>query len=154
MRLFDKMLPQAIKNGVMDAVPATNLAVLDKLKEAGKKIAIVTSRSYIEVKPMISLDHPLGSRIDAFYHRDNSDHLKPDPRVFNKALYEFDVTPNEAVYVGNALKDGFAAKGADLYFVAVLESGLVSKQDFANVNINVDFYADKFTDSLDFILQH
>ncbi len=154
MRRFDKMLPEAIKNGRMDAIPERNLAVLDKLKADGKKIAVVTSRSYIEVKPMISLDHPLGTRIDAFYHRDNSEHLKPDPRVFNKALYEFDVTPQETVYVGNALKDGFAAKGADLYFVAVLESELISKQDFANVNIEVDAYADKFTDTLDFILQH
>lgn len=154
MRRFDKMLPEAIKSGRMDAIPERNLAVLDKLKADGKKIAVVTSRSYIEVKPMISLDHPLGTRIDAFYHRDNSEHLKPDPRVFNKALYEFDVTPQETVYVGNALKDGFAAKGADLYFVAVLESELVSKQAFANVNIEVDAYADKFTDALDFILQH
>jgi len=154
MRRFDKMLPKAIEEGRMDAIPERNLAVLDKLKENGKKIVVVTSRSYVEVKPMISLYHPLGNRIDAFYHRDNSDHLKPDPRVFNKVLYEFDVTPNETVYVGNALKDGFAAKGADLYFIAVLESELITKQAFINVNIDVDFYADKFTDSLDFILQH
>ncbi len=154
MRRFDKMLPQAIKEGKMDAIPERNLLVLDKLRANGKKIAVVTSRSYVEVKPMISLYHPLGNRVDAFYHRDNSDHLKPDPRVFSKVLYEFDVTPNETVYVGNALKDGFAAKGADLCFVAVLESELITKQAFINVNIEVDFYADKFIDSLDFILQH
>lgn len=154
MRRFDKMFPEAIKDGRMDAIPERNLAVLDELKKAGKKLAFVTSRSYVEVKPMISLDHPLGTRIDAFYHRDNSEHLKPDPRVFNKALYEFDVTPAETVYVGNALKDGFAAKGANLYFVAVLESELISKQAFTNVNINVDFYADKFTDILEFILKN
>lgn len=154
MRRFDKMLPQAIKDGRMDAISEKNLAVLDQLKAAGKKLAVVTSRSYIEVKPMISLDHPLGTRIDAFYHRDNSEHLKPDPRVFTKPLYELDVTAQETVYVGDTLKDGFAAKGADLNFIAVLESGLVNKQEFANVNIDVDFYADDFTDCLDFILKH
>ena len=154
MRRFDKMLPEAIQSGRMDMVADKNLKVLDQLKAAGKKLAVVTSRSYIEVKPMISLDHPLGTRIDAFYHRDNSEHLKPDPRVFNKPLYEFDITPQEAVYVGDSLKDGFAAKGAGLAFVAVLESGLVNKQAFANVNIAVDHYADNFEDCLNFILQH
>ncbi len=154
MRRFDKMLPQAIKDGKMDTVTNKNLAVLDELKADGKKLAVVTSRSYIEVKPMLSLDHPLGTRIDAFYHRDNSEHLKPDPRVFNKPLYELDVTPQETVYIGDSLKDGFAAKGAGLSFIAVLESGLVGKPAFANVGIEVDFFADDFTDCLDFILQH
>lgn len=154
MRRFDKMLPQAIKDGKMDQISTKNLAALDQLQAAGKQLAVVTSRSYIEVKPMLSLDHPLGTRIDAFYHRDNSPHLKPDPRVFNKPLYELDVSPQEVVYVGDSLKDGFAAKGAGLSFVAVLESGLVGKQAFANVNLTVDHYAEKFEDCVEFILQH
>lgn len=154
MNLFEKMVPQAILDGEFDNVPERNLDVLDKLKDAGKKLAIITSRSFGEVKYLMDTTHPLSKRIDMFYHRDNSEHLKPDPRVFNKALYEFDAKPKECVYVGDTLKDGFAAKEAGLSFIAVLESGLVSEDNFRNVNIPVDFYAAKFTDILPFILSH
>lgn len=154
MKRFEHMVPDAITNGTFDSVPERNLAVLDKLKDAGKKLAIVTSRSYGEVKYLMDKTHPLSSRIDIIFHRENSEHLKPDPRVFNKALYEFDVTPKDCVYVGDTLKDGFAAKEAGLEFIAVLESGLVVKDTFKNVNIPVDFYAEKFTDILPYILSH
>jgi HAD superfamily hydrolase (TIGR01549 family) len=154
MKRFEEQVPDAIQNGTFDNVPERNIKVLDELKNAGKKLAVVTSRSFGEVKFMMDKTHPLSSRIDMFYHRDNSEHLKPDPRVFNKALYEFDVAPFECVYVGDTLKDGFATKEAGMEFIAVLESGLVSKEAFKNVNIPVDFYAQKFTDILPYILSH
>lgn len=154
MRRFAKQVPQAIAEGRFDYVPKENLDILEKIKEEGKKIAIITSRSLIEVKAIMDVSHPLSSKIDKFYHRDNLDHMKPDPRVFNKALYEFDVMPIECVYVGDTLKDGFAAKNAGMDFIAVLESGLVPKYAFKNVNIEVDYFAEKFTDILPYILQN
>src|SRR5690348_14756151 len=95
MKRFEQMVPDAIANGTFDNVPERNLEVLDKLKAAGKKLAIITSRSFGEVKYLMDKAHPLSTRIDMIYHRDNLEHLKPDPRVFNKALYEFDVAPKE-----------------------------------------------------------
>ena len=154
MKRFDALVPQAIADGRFDSVPKQNLATLEKIKENGKKIAIVTSRSFIEVKTIMASTHPLSSIIEKFYHRDNMEHMKPDPRVFNKALYEFDVMPIECVYVGDTLKDGFAAKNAGMDFIAVLESGLVPHYSFLNANIQVDFFADKFTDILPYILQN
>lgn len=154
MSRFEARVPQAIKEGRFDSVPPRNLAILETIKDEGKKIALITSRSLIEVKAIMDTSHPLSNKIDAFYHRDNVTHIKPDPRVFNKALYEFDVMPIECVYVGDTLKDGFAAKNAGMDFIAVLESGLVSKDTFKNANITVDYFADKFTDILPYIQQN
>lgn len=154
MKRFEERVPQAITEGRFDSVPQYNLDILDLLKKEGKKIGIITSRSLIEVKSIMDKNHPLSERIDIFYHRDNLDHMKPDPRVFNKALYEFDVMPIECVYVGDTLKDGFAAKNAGMDFIAVMESGLVDKQLFKNANIEVDFFAEKFTDILPYIQQN
>lgn len=154
MQRFEKQVPQAIAQGRFDSVPKENLEILEKIKEEGKKIVIITSRSLIEVKAIMDSSHPLSSRIDKFYHRDNLDHMKPDPRVFNKALYEFDVMPIESVYVGDTLKDGFAAKNAGMDFIAVLESGLIPRYAFKNANIQVDYFAEKFTDILPYIQQN
>ncbi len=154
MNLFKKLVPEAISLAKFDFVPKHNIDVLDEIRKDGKKIAIVSSRSLIEMYSLMDESHPLNGKIDKFYHRDNLDHMKPDPRVFNKALYEFDVMPIECVYVGDTLKDGFAAKNAGMDFIAVLESGLVPKYAFKNVNIEVDFFAEKFTDILPYILEN
>lgn len=154
MKKFDALVPQAIANGKFDFVPPQNLEILEKIKDEGKKIAIITSRSFVEVKTLMDTTHPLSSKIDKFYYKENVEHMKPDPRVFNKALYEFDVMPIECVYVGDTLKDGFAANNSGMDFIAVLESGLVAKESFMNVNIHVDFFAKKFTDILPYILQN
>lgn len=154
MKRFEKQVPQAIKEGRFDSVPAQNIAILQALKAEGKKIAIVSSRSLIEVQAIMDELHPLSGIVDKFYHRNNLDHMKPDPRVFNKVLYEFDVMPIECVYIGDTLKDGFAAKNAGMDFIAVLESGLVARESFKNANILVDYFAEKFTDVLPYIQQN
>lgn len=154
MKRFAKQVPEAIAAGNFDNVPPQNLEILERIKKENKKIAIITSRSLIEVKAIMDSTHPLSGKIDKFYHRDNLDHMKPDPRVFNKALFEFDVMPIECVYVGDTLKDGFAAKNAGMDFIAVLESGLIPRYSFKNANIEVDYFAEKFTDILPYILQN
>ena len=154
MKHFEEQVPTAIKNGTFDSVPAQNLAILETIKEEGKKIAIVTSRSLIEVRAIMDKSHPLNGLVDKFCLRDNLEHMKPDPRVFNKALYESDVMPIECAFVGDTLKDGFAAKNAGMDFIAVLESGLVMKESFLNANIQVDYFAEKFTDILPYIQQN
>lgn len=152
MELIGKRLPEYIKKGMLDVVPEKNLEVLTKLKENGKKLAIVTSRSLIEVTHLLHENHPLTNLLDAFYHRDNLEYLKPDPRVFEKVMRDFSVNPEECVYIGDSVSDAKAAKGAGMHFIAVMESGLRTKEDFAKEH--VDFYAEKFTDVLPYILSH
>lgn len=75
---------------------------------------------------------------------------KPDPRVFDEILKYFSVRPDESIYVGDTLGDAKCAKEAGLQFIAVLENGLNTKKDFDNIPI--DFFAEKFSDILDYVL--
>ena len=63
----------------------------------------------------------------------------------------FNVKPIEVVYVGDSLGDANAAKKAGMHFIAVLESGIRTKNDFKQ--FPVDFFANKFTDILKYILK-
>jgi HAD superfamily hydrolase (TIGR01662 family) len=150
MEKAEQAIEEYVSKGYLDLISKENLKVLDILKDSGKKLAIVTSRSFAEAKHLLHESHPLNKTIEAFYHRDNLEYLKPDPRVFNKLLAKFNVLPKECVYVGDSISDAVAAKGAGMHFVAVLESGLRTKDDFADQN--VDFFADKFTDIVNYIL--
>jgi phosphoglycolate phosphatase len=151
---FMKRVGRAVENhvskGSLDSITKENLKALDTLKKAGKKLAIVTSRSFFETKHLLRKSHPLSKRIEAFYYRDNSDFLKPDPRVFDQVLNKLNVLPEECVYVGDAVSDAIAAKGAKMYFIAVLESGLRTEKDFSG--LKVDFFANKFTDIVRYVL--
>lgn len=133
-----------------DTVSDANLKVLDKLKKAGEKMAILTNRSLIETKHLMHQDHALSNRMDFFYYKDILDYHKPDPRAFDQALKFFKVKPKESVYIGDSLGDGHAAKNAGLHFIAVLESGIRKRKDFKD--IPVDFFVSKFTDILPYIL--
>lgn len=152
MKRVEKIIEDKVYSGALDSISEENLKVLDRLKKSDKKLAIVTSRSFIEAKHLLQDSHPLSNLVDAFYYRDNSEFLKPDPRVFNQAFVKFNVKPVECVYLGDSISDAIAAKGAGMHFIAVLESGLRTKEDFAGQN--VDFFADKFTDIIDYILNH
>jgi phosphoglycolate phosphatase len=91
--LLDKVMPEFIKRGELDEVSEENYQALDKIRAAGKKLVVVTSRSEAEVRHLIYPEHPLSLRIDAFYHGDNTEYLKPDPRVFSAMLARFKITP-------------------------------------------------------------
>lgn len=134
----------------LDSIKPENLAVLDKLKASGLKMAVLTNRSLPEVTHLIHEDHPLSSRLDFFYYKDILDYHKPDPRAFNQALKFFNVKPEEVVYVGDSVGDGVAAKQAGMHFIAVMESGIRTKEDFKD--IPVDYFASKFTDITNYIL--
>lgn len=106
----------------------------------------------MEVEHLLHFDHPLSSRIEIFYHRENLNFHKPDPKVFNQALKYFNVSPSESVYVGDSISDAEAAKGAGLHLIALLESGLRNKEDFKN--FEVDLFSDKFPKITDYILNN
>lgn len=152
MKRIGKIMEEYAKDGKQDPITNGNLQVLDILKESGKKIAILTSRSFPEVKHLLHESHPLRTTVEAFYHKDNSTYIKPDPRVFDQILSHFHVLPIETVYVGDAISDAVAAKGAGLHFIAVLESGLRMKKDFDGQQ--VDFFAGTFPDIVPYILHH
>jgi len=146
------LIPIYSRDGLLDSVPPRNLEALDALKEAGKRLAILTSRRYSEVAHLLEQDHPINKRIEKIYHQDNSEFIKPDPRVFDRILKDFTTSPSEAVYVGDAVTDAMAAKGAGLHFIGVLEGGFREEKDFAG--LKVDFFVKHFTDIVPYALSH
>lgn len=150
MRRLSVWQPIFAKEGRVDRLTSQNLAVLDKLRSYGKKLAIVTSRELHEVQHLLEDHHPLSARIQSFYHKDNSDFLKPDPRVFDKVLGDFGLRPEEAVYVGDAVTDAIAAKKAGLHFIALLESGIRKKEDFDE--LPVDLFASNLSEVIGYVL--
>src|SRR3989344_119340 len=144
MKRIEKLTSKYHATGKFDTISNENLQSLDELKKAGYKLAILTSRSIAEMRHLLHGDHPLSERIERFYHKDNSTFLKPDPRVFDQVFEDFNVTPVECVYVGDTPTDAQAAKGANMHFIALLESGLRTEEDFSEYE--VDFFAKKFPD--------
>ncbi len=149
MQIHKEYFSEALANGEADRISDENIATLVKLKSDGKRLAILTSRTYQEVEHLLDENHHINNYVEKIYHMDNSEYHKPDPRVFKQILKDFSVTPQEAVYVGDSVGDAAAAKGAGLHFIAVLESGLRIRDDFKSHS--VDYFALEFSDILSFL---
>lgn len=141
MAAYTKRIEAYTESGKLDRIPAANYQALDELINRGKKLLILTSRTQARVKHLLEPNHPLAARLNGLYCRDNLEFRKPNPRVFDKLLSEHNLRPEQCVYVGDSLRDAAAAKGAGLFFIASLESGLRQKHDFD------DAAADEFIDA-------
>ena len=139
-----KSLPLFVAEGKLDTVSKENLRTLQKLKDVGKLLTVVTSRTLSEVEHLLEPNHELHVFLDGFYHKDKTIYHKPDPRVFDMMLQDFMVQPNEVVYIGDAPTDAKAATEAGMHFIAILESGIRTKEDFSSVMI--DAFVDTFSD--------
>jgi HAD superfamily hydrolase (TIGR01549 family) len=140
--VFGPTMKEYIDTGKLDVISPQNYDALDALIAEGKQVMLLTSREHVEMKHMLEPDHGLASRITAFYYRDNTQFHKPDPRVFNELLHAHSLQPQECVYVGDSVSDAAAAKEAGLHFIASLESGLRSREDFQK--IPVDAFVQEF----------
>jgi phosphoglycolate phosphatase-like HAD superfamily hydrolase len=120
----------AIEEGRFDKIPTENFQAMDKVLAMGKALVVLTSREHVELKHMLEPDHELFKRMVAFYYHDNMEYHKPDPRAFEHIEREHNWKPEECVYVGDSLSDAVAAKGTGMHFIASLESGLLTKEDF------------------------
>lgn len=146
---YHPVLASFIANGRLDSIPEANYAALDTLTALGKALFILTSRTHSELKHLLEPDHLLAPRIAGFYHKERTKYHKPDPRVFDELLQEHHLDPQACVYVGDSVSDGIAAKGAGMYFIASLESGLRQENDFADVG--ADGYIQAFPEIVDAI---
>lgn len=144
-KLHPTILKRMVQAGEIDQVSLKNLAALDELIKRGKKLAILTSRTTQEAEHLLDPNHVINSRVERFYHKDSSLFHKPDPRVFDQILQDFQIAADRAVYIGDSVSDAQAAKGAELYFIAVLESGHRKRRDFKG--LKVDHFVQNFSDS-------
>jgi len=149
MELHRQVWDGFVEAGKMDLIVPANIEALCRIKESGKKMAILTSRVLHEVRHLLDENHRINSFVDKVYHADNLEHLKPDPRAFKQCFADFNVIPEEAAYIGDSVSDGLAAKGAGMHFIVSLESGLRTKNDFEK--IKVDYFANRFPEIVDYI---
>ena len=143
-QLFPKVYQQFVESGRLDSVTKENLAAIKQIRLMKLGHIVLTSRTSVERAHLMNPKSPLASVTDAFYYKENMKYQKPDPRAFEHIESEHGLKPSECVYVGDQPTDAIAANGAGLYFIANLEEGLRSKEDFADYRVNA--YIDKFTD--------
>ena len=95
-------------------------ASLARLRSAGVKVAVVTSKRRFSVEMALKSFPGLGEVVDRFVTMEDTTEHKPDPEPLLKGL-EFlgGVPPEEAAYVGDSPFDVAAARAAGITSVAV-----------------------------------
>ncbi|MFR9780014.1 HAD family hydrolase [Micromonospora sp. MS34] len=127
---YREVLRRYVHDGRLDAIAPENLRALDRLVQCGRTVLLLTSRTEAEVEHLLAPDHVLAERVRAVYHAGNTRYGKPAPRVFDELLAATGLAPGRCVYVGDSPGDALAAGGAGLHFIACLQSGVRSREDF------------------------
>jgi pyrophosphatase PpaX len=93
---------------------------LNRLRSAGVKIAVVTSKRRFSVKMALESFPGLGDVVDRWVTMEDTTEHKPDPEPLLKGLELLgDIPREEAAYVGDSPFDVAAAKAAGITSVAV-----------------------------------
>jgi len=92
--------------------------VLDRLKEEGRKLGIVTAKRRKTVDLAFAI-LPLERYFDAVVTADQTEHHKPHPEPVLTALERLGSKPEEAAFVGDSPFDMGAGKAAGVFTVAV-----------------------------------
>lgn len=109
--------------GVYPGIPG----ILDRLREAGVPLGIVTGksrRSWAVTSEIISL-----GPFDVLVFDDDVRAPKPDPHGLELAIELLQVAPERAVYVGDTISDLRAAKAAGLHPVTTLWARAAGDRD-------------------------
>jgi len=149
LKILYNKVPEYVEKQIIDDVSQVSLDMLRMLKNRNKKLAILTSRQLEEITHLIKPNHKLSNIIDKFYYKGIGKYSKPDPRVFDQTLKDFNVKISEVVYIGDTVSDALCAKSAGIKFIACMESGIRKKNDFKG--IAVDNFVNKFSDVIKFI---
>lgn len=144
MKRLELMIPEYINKGILDNVSDYNLKTLLNLKAKGKTIGMLTGRSLMELKHVLSKDNPLSDIFSLSQYKENSKYHKPDGKVFDIFFSTFNVKPSEVLYIGDSINDGVASNEAQIHFIASLESKNRTKEDFNDVK--VEYFVNKFTE--------
>ena len=93
---------------------------LSRLRSAGIKVAVVTSKRRVSVEMALEIFPGLRNVVDRFVTMEDTTHHKPHPEPLLRALKLLGSIPKErAAYVGDSPFDVEAAKAAGLTSVAV-----------------------------------
>jgi putative hydrolase of the HAD superfamily len=79
------------------------LGALENLRTAGIRTAIVSDAGADDVESWGLC--PIGSRVDITIFSYELGHRKPDPRIYRSALTALDISPEDAIFVGDGGSD-------------------------------------------------
>ena len=144
MALFPEVSKKHTEDGSFDHISEENLDILRSLRKKGYKVIIQTPRQHCEVQYLISDKSPLMPVIDGFFYQERTNCWAPDPHVFLLPARMFHAAPQETVYIGEALLDVEWCKAAGIHFIASLESGLRTKEDFEKLGATM--FINRFTE--------
>lgn len=94
------------------------LNMLEQMKQAGKKIAVVTNKADTFAKEIVN--RYFGGLVDAVYGSVEGFPKKPDPYWVNKAVNDFGADKSEVFYVGDSGVDMQTAVNAGITSCGVL----------------------------------
>ncbi|QCX33979.1 HAD family hydrolase [Caloramator sp. E03] len=110
--------------------------LLDILKSKGIKLGIVTSRYDFEVEMDMVL-RKIIHYFDVVVTYDESLKPKPYPDQILKAIKEFNINSNDAVYIGDTIYDYGCAKNGDVDFILANWGEIDRKSNFEYGNFNI-----------------
>lgn len=87
--------------------------ILQKCKEKGKKIALITTSNLETMDQAFEL-FPIKKYFDLLLTKEDVTNHKPDPEVILKAIDTFHATPGETVIIGDSKSDLGAAQNAHI----------------------------------------
>ena len=95
------------------------IELLTELHTRDTPSAIVTSNSSRTVRRWLEL-HGLQATVKVVIGRDSMMALKPDPSMLSRALAELQVSPNDAIFIGDSNADLSAARSIGVRFAAIV----------------------------------
>lgn len=104
-------------------------SVIGRLKEAGFKLAIVSTKRRHRIEAILARDDLLAP-FDLIIGGEDITRFKPDPQGLLLAVERLSADPARTLYVGDNVIDAQAAQNAGLQFVALL-SGTTPREAFA-----------------------
>jgi phosphoglycolate phosphatase len=112
------------------------LPALDVLRREGVRLGIVTTKYRFRVEDILDRFGER-SRFEIIVGGDDVAAHKPDPQGLIMALEGLDVSPGEALYVGDHVVDAAAAEAAGVPFVGVLTGTTLRKafDDYPKVGV-------------------
>jgi HAD superfamily hydrolase (TIGR01509 family) len=127
---FDRLLPE------VRALPGA-AALLHALRDRGLTVALATSSPkdlLDELRRKVDADEAIDEAIDS----DDVGNAKPAPDVFTVALDRLDLSPDEAVVIGDSVWDVHAARNAGLACIG-LETGGFSEHELSEAGAKAIF---------------
>ena len=120
-RHFKKLMPE------IEAFPDAS-ELLDEVHRRGAMVVLATSANEEELEAMLEAVDAPEDAIDHVTKKDDVEHSKPSPDIFQVALDATGLDPAHVLVVGDTVWDVEAAAKCDLRFVGVLTGG-ISRQE-------------------------